>query len=269
MASSRTRTRKQYAKTKVSKETAARRSALVFAGVVLSVVLLVAVFWLLSYSLSFFFSRNPQFELKDILVTSDGRLSPSKLKEYAALRSGVNLFEVDFDELRANLESVPLVESVQIQRRLPDTLFVRVTERVALAQVSWKWRAMPFLVDRHGKVLPVTRSGRSLPMIEGVRIEKLCPGDSIEDEGVLYVLSLLAECDALRLSTMIKFERFDLRYPDYITATLSSGIAVRFPRHSGRAKLIRLARVLGEARDTGRLLKTIDLTPDGLNVPTT
>jgi cell division septal protein FtsQ len=260
--------RRQYAKTKASKQTT-RRGLVTLAGLAVCGVLLFAVYQLLAYALSFCFSRNPHFDLKNIVVVSDGRLSSAQLREYAGLKPGMNLFAVEFDELRDNLKSVPLVESVQIQRRLPDTLFVRVTERVALAQVHWKWRAVPFLVDRHGIVMPATRSGRALPLIEGLKLDTLRPGEKIADEGVLYALNLLSTCDALLLSTRIRFERFDLRYPDYITAALADGVSVRFPRHSPRDKLIRLARVLEMAQEQGRHLKTIDLTPDGLNVPTT
>lgn len=269
MAARKTRKRKQYARTKASKQTGARRGAVVFVGIAVFGVLLFALVQLASYSLSFFFSRNSHFELKEIMIVSDGRLTSTQLKEYANLKPGMNLFAVKFDELRKNLESVPLVESVNIQRRLPDTLLVRVTERVALAQINWKWRAVPFLVDRTGVVMPATRSGRALPMIEGLKLDDLRPGERISDEGVLYALKLLSTCDAMRLSTRIRFERFDLRYPDYITAMLTSGVSVRFPRHSAQDKLIRLARVLEMAQEQGRRLKTIDLTPDGLNVPTT
>ncbi|QHI70092.1 cell division protein FtsQ/DivIB [Tichowtungia aerotolerans] len=270
MAAAKPRKRKQYARTKSTKKDAsARRGVLVFIGLALSAVLLFAVYQLLAYSLSFFFSRNDAFELKNIVVTSDGRLSSSQLKEYANLTPGINLFDVKFDDLREDLTSVPLVESVHIQRRLPDTLLVRVSERVALAQVHWKWRAVPFLVDRHGVVMPATRTGRALPMIEGLKVENLRPGERITNEGVLFALKLLSTCTEMRLSTRIRFERFDLRYPDYITATLADGISVRFPRHSAREKMIRLARVMELALEQGRRLKTIDLTPDGLNVPTT
>lgn len=269
MARRRTTKRRYYAKTKSSKKSGGRRGLAGMAVLLAGIFLLTAAYFILAYIGSFFFSRNPAFELKNIVMVSDGRLSSAQLKEYTDLKPGENLFAVDFDELREDLKSVPLVESVRIERRLPDTLFVRVSERVGLAQVHWKWRAVPFLVDRSGVVLPATRSGRALPIIEGLKIDRLRPGEQIDNEGVRFALTLLSACDSLRLSPLIRFERFDLRYPDYITATLADGVSVRFPRHSAREKLVRLARVLELAREQGRTLKTVDLTPDGLNVPTT
>ena len=266
MAKSRN-TRTYYAKKKASKATSTRRGFLVFIGLLLTVALLFAVFQVLSLAGSLFFSRNPYFELKHVIMSSDGRLTPSKLIEYGDIERGGNLFDVDLDTLRDKLEGVSLIDSVHIQRRLPDTLIVRVTERVAVAQVHWKWRAPCFLIDQEGIILPPTRAGQALPMIEGLTLEKLRPGEILEDPGVEYVLELLAESRAMGLSSSIDFERFDLRYPDYITARLVGGISARFPRHSAKSKLVRLAATLQMAREQGRQIKTIDLTPDGRNVP--
>ncbi|HKL21692.1 MAG TPA: FtsQ-type POTRA domain-containing protein, partial [Tichowtungia sp.] len=139
MASRRPKKRKVYSKTKASKETTARRGMLTLLTVALLFAGLAGLWIGLSYIGSLFFSRNPHFELNHIVMRSDGRLSSSQLIEYAELQTGVNLFAVDFDTLRENLEKVSMVESVRIRRKLPDTLLVDVKERVAVAQVHWKW----------------------------------------------------------------------------------------------------------------------------------
>jgi hypothetical protein len=124
-------------------------------------------------------------------------------------------------------------------------------------------------VDRHGVVLPVTRSGQSLPIIEGLKLDQLKPGDRIEKPGVSQCLELLASVDQLGLGSQVSFSGFDVRYPDFVTATVNGETTVRFPQHSAREKLIRLVRVLQLAKEQGHRVKTIDLTPDGRNVPVT
>jgi hypothetical protein len=227
------------------------------------------VYQLLAFTGSLFLSRNPCFTLKNVIIHSDGRLSSSRLAEYAKVEANGNLFDLDFDQIRANLMAVPLVESVRIKRQLPDTLVVDVVERVAVAQVDWKWRAMPFLVDRNGIVLPATRSGQALPLIKGIKLDQLRPGEEITDAGVRYALDILSACDDLGLSSQISFKQFDLRYPDYINTMLSDGISARFPRHSASNKVVRLAATLQVARERGIRIKTVDLVPDGLNTPVT
>ena len=260
-----------YSKTrsKTAKKTVVRRGLVVFLLVTTAVALLFGIYKSLQYTGSLFLSRNPKFELKNINITSDGRLPPEFFCERAGLQVGTNLFALDFDVLRRKLEDVPLVESVTIVRKLPDTLNINVIERVAVAQVRWNPHALPFLVDRHGVIMPTTRSGQSLPMIEGLNPKNLRPGDRVENPGIRQCLDILAEADQLSLGSQVAFSSFDIRYPDFVTAVVNGEITVRFPLHSGREKLVRLVSVLQIAKEQGRRLKTIDLTPDGRNVPAT
>lgn len=267
MSAKRRKSKKLYAKTKKAQGVAARRGLVVSLSIVLTVAILFGLYVLVSYIGSLFFSKNDAFTMKNIVMQSDGRLSSAQLFEYSNLDPDMNLFEVDFDELRANLEAVPLVESLTIQRRLPDTLVVDVIERVAVAQVNWKWRAVPFLVDRTGVVLPATRTGRSLPLIDGLKFDRLRPGEQIRDPGVQYALELLSASDELGLGANVTFERFDLRSPDCVNAYLADGVSARFPRHSASNKLVRLVATLQVARERGQQIKTVDLVPEGLNTP--
>lgn len=258
-----------YSRTKPSKKVAARRGLVIVFLTAVAGALGFGLYLGLRYTGSLFFSRNPYFELRQIDIVSDGRLSSTQLREYAGVQPGENLFAVDFDALRTRLTGVPLIESVTIQRKLPDTLLIRVAERVAVAQVGRNARTTPLLVDRHGVVLPPTRSGRSLPLISGIKNSELTPGTRLEDTGVLHCLELLATADQLGLGSSLVFNSFDLRYPDFVTVMLNGGTSARFPYHSAREKLIRLVSVLQLSGEQGRRVRTVDLSPDGRNVPVT
>jgi cell division protein FtsQ len=259
-----------YSRTKPPKKILARRALVVLLLLGLAAVLLLGVYAGLRYAGSLFFSRNPKFELKTIDIATDGRLTPSQLCEYANLKPGVNLFTIDFAALRKKLEEVPLVESVAIERKLPDTLSIRVIERVAMAQIRWSLHGLPFLIDRHGVVLPMMRNGQSLPLIEGLKLEKnLRPGNQVDTPGVRQCLDLLAACDELGLGAQVAFGAFDLRYPDFVNVTVNGETSVRFPHHSAREKLVRLVSVLQLSNEQGQRIRTVDLTPDGRNVPVT
>jgi cell division septal protein FtsQ len=261
----------QYAKArnKPAKKMVVRRGLLVVSLLAVAVLLLSGIYFGLRYTGSLFLSRNAKFELKNINITSDGRLPPDFFCERAGLKPGLNLFALDFEQLRKKLEEVPLVESVTIERKLPDTLNIKVVERVAMAQFRWNPRALPFLVDRYGVVLPMTRSGQSLPLIEGLRLEKVSPGHQIDTPGIRQCLAILAAADQMGLGSQVAFTSFDIRYPDFVTAVINREVTVRFPLQAAREKLIRLVSVLQLANEQGRRVETIDLTPDGRNVPVT
>ncbi len=272
MAPKRRKKRTYYSKTKASKNLVARRSSLVFLSIILTLALLVLLVYGLSYVGSLFFSRNPHFTLKTIEMTTDGRLSIPELKRWVDLDLDKNLFAVDFDEVRKNLLSKPQIESVSICRKLPSTLVVHVIERNPVVQVRFRRRGLLYLLDRHGVAMrppAIPSSERALPLIEGLKTKEPRLGERVADSGVQYVLELLSAADALGLGSQIRFEKFNLSYPEFIRANFNDGLSASFPRHSAREKLIRLVRVLQIAQEQGRRVKTVDLTPDGRNVPTT
>src|SRR6516165_416018 len=68
---------------------------------------------------------------------------------------------------KEQLEALPWVRTAVIERRLPDTLYVRLVERKPLA--LWQHGGKLDLIDREGAVIPVARLDRfaKLPMVVG------------------------------------------------------------------------------------------------------
>ena len=68
---------------------------------------------------------------------------------------------------KEQLETLPWVRSAVVERRLPDTLYVRLVERKPLA--LWQHGGKLELIDREGAVIPVAHLDRfaKLPMVVG------------------------------------------------------------------------------------------------------
>ena len=80
---------------------------------------------------------------------------------------GTPILAVDPVRAKQQLESLPWVRSALIERRLPDTIYVRLVEREPMA--LWQHGGKIELIDRSGAVIPVTRLDRfaKLPMVVG------------------------------------------------------------------------------------------------------
>jgi len=148
---------------------------------------------------------NPHFTCRQIRVTTDGRLRPAEIRQLVR-ESGVhegetNLFAIDLRRLRERIRRTsPLVREVQLIRRLPDTLEVRVAEREPVAQLL---RTGGRLLDEKGVILPPRpdEDVALLPILVGVRnAHRLPTGATMRDELVQ---------GALRLVTLIRTEGFD------------------------------------------------------------
>lgn len=91
------------------------------------------------------------FAVREVLVR--GRQITSRGDLIAALdvHSGMPILAIDMEETRQRVESLGWVKTATIARRLPDTVYLQVEERQALA--LWQHKGRIALIDREGKVI--------------------------------------------------------------------------------------------------------------------
>ena len=84
-------------------------------------------------------------------------------------KPGMPILAVSPSRAKAQLESLPWVHSAVVERRLPDTLYIRLVERKPLA--LWQHNGKIELIDHQGAVIPVSRLDRfaKLPLVVGDR----------------------------------------------------------------------------------------------------
>jgi len=212
--------------------------------------------------------ENPRFEIQHLDISSDGRISEDLIREFTQLSEGQNLFAADFEEIESRLKKVPDIESVYIERQLPDTLILRVKERLPLARVeSGRSSKFPFLIDRFGVVLPPRQSASTLPLLKDVQ-EILKPGTALKDPDVKTALDIIGLSENMScLRNHVRIKSLSLSNPDFIYMELDGGIMVRMPRVSLRSRLNKLATTLQIANEQGRQIQEIDLTLDSPNTP--
>lgn len=212
------------------------------------------------------FARNEQFMIRHMDVSSSGRLSREHIKEFGGVSEGLNLFEIDIDKVRRKLEDGPLVESAEVQRRLPETLVIRVSERTPLARIAHGQAGFYFTVDRKGHVLGLASSKMStMPVIKGFSDRGISPGSVLQDGGAIDALNVISMCDDSPISQVVHITSIDVSHPDYLDLSLEGKIKVFLPRNPSRNKLEDLVVYLREA---GGRISFIDLTLDR-NVPAT
>jgi cell division protein FtsQ len=102
-------------------------------------------------------------------VRVEGREATDRNTILAALGAapGAPILAVDPSRAREQIEKLPWVHSAVVERRLPDTIYIRLVERKPLA--LWQHGGKLDLIDREGAVIPVTHLDRfaKLPMVVG------------------------------------------------------------------------------------------------------
>ena len=152
---------------------------------------------------------------------------------------------------KEKLEALPWVRSAVVERRLPDTLYVRLVERKPLA--VWQHSGKLELIDREGAVIPVTRLDRfaKLPMVVG---------QSAASHAAELLDMLATEPDlASRVSAAIRVgdRRWNLR--------IDNAIDVLLPADAAAAAWTQLARLERSSAILKRDVQTVDVRlPDRL-----
>jgi cell division protein FtsQ len=103
----------------------------------------------------------------DIRVEGRATTDRETILEALNAKPGTPILAVDPLHAKQQLESLPWVRSAVIERRFPDTIYVRLVEREPMA--LWQHGGKLDLIDRTGAVIPVTRLDRfaKLPMVVG------------------------------------------------------------------------------------------------------
>lgn len=239
----------------------ARRRAGRTLGLVLGIpVVLAGVAWGGVAAWRAMFSENSFFQIQQIEVTTDGDLGRGHILEYAQVSVGLNLFAVNPQQIRALLMSVPVVAHAQVGRRLPDTLVIELTERVAVARLGRAGSGSPLAVDAQGHVLGPSSVRARLPVVVGIRDIGLRPGDRVKDPMLAEALTVLEVCNQAGVRPELSVATIDVSNDEQLDVGLATGEQVLLSRAGVEKKLRQLCVMREVARRRGLVLGVYDMT---------
>ena len=208
------------------------------------------------------FWGNERFAIRTIEIKTGRRLTPEHVREYAQVAEGMNLFSVDIHRIRRDLLTVPVVASVEVRRRVPDTLVIHVTERIPVARLNEGTSGCPLAVDREGFLLGPSLVTANLPLISGLRLRGLRPGERVEDAQFQAALRALELCESPAFSPFVRVSSVGLGRPDYLDIRLNRGERVLISVDKIEDKISKLCEVLKHTADLGQAVAAIDMTVD-------
>jgi len=208
------------------------------------------------------FVENDFFQIREIEITTDGTLGAGHIQEYAKVQTGLNLFAVRPKDIRESLLLVPVIANAQVGRRLPDTLVIEVTERVAVAGLGRPGAGIPLALDATKHVLGPSSVRASLPIILGVRDKGLRPGDIVSDPMIDQALLILDLCNQSAMRREMEVATIDLSNEEQLDVGLISGEQVLLSLDGLKEKLPQLPIMRRVVRDKGLDLAVYDMTVD-------
>src|ERR1700736_2443650 len=225
-----------------------------------------------------FFFDNPDYQLKAINVQTDGTLQRDQILNVADLREGGNVFRVNLAEVQNRLQDLPQVDEVQVVRKLPAEIDIRVVERKPVAWITREKEISDpfasdaaFLVDARGvlmkekKLLP---EYLGLPLISGCTSEPLEPGKVVESFEAKAALELLRLSTRSFMQTRFQIREIDVSKGYCLIVTDKNNTQVTFGFDNIDGQLERLEQFLVYSDDSKRELATVNLLAQR-NIPVT
>lgn len=193
--------------------------------------------------------------VEDVLVEGRRRTDSEAILAALGLARGTPILTFDPHLAKARLETLPWVREATVERRLPNTVFLRLSEREPMA--LWQYEGQLAVIDRGGRVIPGARATAfaKLPLLVG-------EDAPLNAEALLAILSsepaLRAQVTA---AVRVQGRRWNVR--------LDNGIDVQLPETDTAAAWAELARLQRSYEVLQRDVVAIDLRlPDRLVVRT-
>src|SRR5437762_7582356 len=255
-----------------------RRVLVFISKIVLAAAICAGIYFGARLGMRRFFFENPEYRLAMIDVQTDGTLQRDQVLKTADLREGENIFQVNLAHVHRVLQQLPQVDEVEVVRKLPGEIDIRILERRPIAwitsekQISDPFQSdVAFLIDARGvlmkekKLLP---EYLGLPLITGCTSESLEPGKTVGSFEAKAALDLLRLSTASFMQTRFQIREIDVSKGYCLVVSDKNHTRVTFGFDNLDTQLQRLEQFLVYADDSKRELATVNLLVQR-NIPVT
>jgi cell division protein FtsQ len=255
-----------------------RRVLVLFSKIVLVLLLALGCYLGVQQGAKRLFFENPDYQLREIEVQTDGTLQREQILKATDLHEGENIFTVNLQRVHDALQELPQVDEVQVTRKVPAEIDIRVVERKPIAWItSEKEISDPFasdaafLVDARGvlmkekKLLP---EYLGLPLITGCTSESLAAGEVIQSTEAKTALDLLRLSTGSFMQPRFQIREIDISKGYCLVVTDKNRTQVTFGFNNLGMQLQRLEQFLVYSDDSKREIETVNLLVQR-NIPVT
>ncbi len=189
------------------------------------------------------------FAVKNIMVDGRAQTDVDALKAMIDMDRGDPIFAFHPAEAKTRIEQLSWVKKAHVERRLPDTLYIKIEERVPMA--LWQRKGKLALIDADGVILTEhnLREWRNLMIVVG----EDAPKKAAELLPMLAAEPVIAK--RVEAATLVSGRRWDLK--------LKSGAEVKLPAEELGLALRKLAANHEEEAILDKDVLSIDVREEG------
>jgi cell division protein FtsQ len=197
--------------------------------------------------------RGPGLSVQEIRIEGREFAPREALLAAIGITPGEAILDFEPSAAKQRLEQIAWVESAHVERRLPGTILIRITERRAFA--VWQREGRFSVIDREGRVMATERleAFGPLPLVVGIGAERVAAP-------MIDLLRSAPEiADRVQAIIRVSERRWNLR--------LQNGADIMLPEGHEEAAITRLAELQARDKLLDRPLAAVDMRlPDRLVV---
>lgn len=166
---------------------------------------------------------SPLLAVDEVKVVGARHTTSAEVAAAAGLGSEDNLLLMSTEDVEAKTESLPWVKTAEVDRMLPGTVRVRITERVPAMVVSLG--AAQWTIDARGYVLDSGAVSSTLPVLGGAETGDIEPGVRLVTPEIQDALKAFRS-----MSKKLRTEIVAVIAPSFerISFSLADGTLIRF-----------------------------------------
>ena len=216
---------------------------------------------------SIYVALSPLFNIKEINVTGNSKISKEEIISLSELKTDENTFKVSKKNIKNKVKANAYIENVKIRRKLPDKVEIIVVERVATYMIPF---ANSYIyINNQGYMLEITSQKAEMPAIVGISTpeEELHEGQRLISEDLVKlgeVLQIMESANANELVDLIT--KIDIsNRQDYILTLEKEKKAIHLGDVSNLStKMAYVKKILNDEKGVeGEILVNTDLTNKG------
>jgi len=161
------------------------------------------VFLLLSFSI-FILLFSPLFNISNIEVIGNSKVTPESVINSTGLYIGQNIFRINKITIKEKILLIPYIESVKIQRKLPNKIYIEIKEKEPIATIEFM--GSNIFIDENEYILESTLINgeeSNIPNITGFNLNTIVVGDKIKLDNIEYLQKIIKVLHEIKVNSYL------------------------------------------------------------------
>ena len=157
---------------------------------ILKIILKILLLFAIIIGILLFLFISPVFNIKKINVQGNSKINTEEIESLSKINMNENIFRFSSRKIEENVKENAYIDTVEVKRKIPDTVEIIVTERETKYQLEYG-NAFVY-IDGNGNILEISNENANLPIIRGYSTaqENIQVGNKLVDEDCNKLLTV-------------------------------------------------------------------------------